>query len=1617
MSMMIGSWRALARGLVVTASLVAPALALAQAQAQGDSAAAAPFAFQRLDIDQSGLQPVVCLRFTGALRGEGVRYSDYLSIAPDPRPGLRVEGQALCLSGLSYGSDYEIDLRQGLPGAGDRALAVGERVGVTLSARPPVVAFAGGGRILVRAASDGLPVTTVNVPEVALRVYRVGERGFAAVREQFRQNERRAYPWALDQMANETGRLVWSGILATENPPNREVVTSFPLTEAIPARQPGIYWVVAYDAARAGDDADMEARWNRQMAAQWVIATDIALSVLRGADGLHVVARRFADGKPAAGIELRLMARNNEELGRLRTDAEGRASFAPGLLRGTQAAAPTTVMAFGPEEDFAVIDLDRAAFDLADRGVEGRAPPGPVDVFAWTERGIYRPGENVAFAALLRDAAGDAMPGLQTLLVLRRPNGTEARRFALTADATGAVAQSLALTPAAARGLWSAEILIDPTAPPIGRARFEVQDFVPQKLKVELKPGAAAVSPGESAAIAVESRFLYGAPAAGLATEAEIALEIDPNPFPAWRGFVFGNDRERPDLAPIEASAPRTDASGRAEIRATIPAEIATTRPLRATARVAVFEPGGRATAEQTVFRLKGAGLQLGLKPLFGGGRADADGRPAAAWDSTARFELVAVDAEGRRVAAPRVEWQLIREESLWNWVRAGSSWRYEEVVRERVVARGGAQLAAERVAELAADVAWGRYRMVVRVPGMERAEAALSFTAGWGGGDIDRTPERLELVADRETYRAGEIARLRIPAMQAGEAMVAIATDRIHALRSVAVPAGGTVIDIPVDAAWGPGAYALVSLVRPVEGAARARAPLRAVGVAWLGVETEARRLQVAIDAPATARPRGPVEIALHVPGGGPGTRVMLAAVDEGILQLTRHASPDPHAHVFGKRRLGIELRDDYGRVIDGRAGTRGAIRQGGDAGFGGRGLEVVPLTIVSLVAGPVALDAEGRARVRLDLPDFAGELRLMAVAWDGRRLGGGAARLTVRDAIVADATFPRFLAPGDESRVALWLHNVEGEAGTWRARWSVAGGARLAGEGVRDVALGRDGRELLSWALVAGAPGVSEFRLDLTGPGGVALTRSWKLETRPAQMPVSEARLARLAPGATLEIPPLPAGRFLPGSAEGSVEIAAWRGFDVPALLRALDRYPFGCLEQTTSRAFPLLYLNEAAALIGRGEDRAIERRVQDAVWRVLDMQRPDGGFGMWGPGDTPAETWLQAYTVDFLLAARKRGLTVPEQALAQALRWLRGVATRLDGADAGRAYALFVLAREGRADLGTARYVHDARARAYDNPLMLAQLGAALQLAGDEARADAAFGRGIQALDRALQRGDRASFDHYGSPLRDFAGTIVAAAAADRAATLDQLLRRFSDTLRLPQLDATTTQEKAWMLLATQALAARGAPIEADVAGRSASGGARALFEIAPGELARGFAIANRGPREIWATTTVTGVPAAPLPAANRRLTIRRSHFALDGTPADLTRLRQNERVVVWIEVGGLTELDRSANADLVIADLLPAGLEIEAPLRRVDAEGATRFPFLGTLTRFAAVEARDDRFVAAARGRDLDELALRIGYVARAITPGSYVLPAAQAEDMYRPEIFARSAAGRVVVAPN
>ena len=187
------------------------------------------------------------------------------------------------------------------------------------------------------------------------------------------------------------------------------------------------------------------------------------------------------------------------------------------------------------------------------------------------------------------------------------------------------------------------------------------------------------------------------------------------------------------------------------------------------------------------------------------------------------------------------------------------------------------------------------------------------------------------------------------------------------------------------MKAEWGAGAYALVTAWRPLSTEAD-RTPVRAIGAVWLGLDPKLRTLAVEISAPEKITPRQHIEIPVRVANAqGAEAYVTLAAVDEGILQLTRYQTPNPAAYYFGKRRLGLAMRDDYGRLLDGRADELGSIRTGGDAGDIG-GLDVVPTRTVALFSGPVKLDAEGSARIALEIPDFIGQLRLMAVAYDRR-------------------------------------------------------------------------------------------------------------------------------------------------------------------------------------------------------------------------------------------------------------------------------------------------------------------------------------------------------------------------------------------------------------------------------------------------------------------------------------------------------------------------------------------------------------------------------------------------------------------------------------------------------
>ncbi|HUJ03338.1 MAG TPA: alpha-2-macroglobulin [Rhizomicrobium sp.] len=1566
------------------------------------------FAFRHLVVDTSKPQAEVCLSFTRTLDASGkTHYEDYLAIDPETKVAVRVAGESVCIAGFAFNQAYNVTLKKSLPDAAGDKLADDEAVPVSLADKPAMVRFAGG-IVLPRDNSDGVPVTTVNVDKLQLKIIRVGDRLLSQI-ESGVVDQTTLYSWNESELENAQGSVVWTGTMDVANVKNDTVVTLIPIRNILNAKKPGAYVLIAEDAAKAKSE-DFEDEWESGgMAAQWVIDSDIAITTFQGANGMSVFTRSYASAGPISGVKLTLVARNNNILQTVTTDSSGRADFDAGYFRGTGGDEPVVVMAYTSGGDFSFLDLRRPAFDLTDRGVGGRATPGPVDAFLYTERGVYRPGETVEATAMLRDRVGAAVNAPLTL-VATRPDGVEVARTTVAGAslAAGAAVWALPLNARSPHGNWQIAAYVDPKADPVGRVQFNVADFVPQRLKVTLTPEEKILHPNSQMHIRAESRFLYGAPAAGLSGDGEARISADPKPFPDFAQYQFGRADDSFSDVVVTLDVPDADAAGVTQVTGTIGDIADTTLPLKVSARVSIHEPGGRTTDKTVDIPLRTRNLLLGLRPDFDG--------ESVAESAKAGFEAIALDETGKRVALSNVTYTWARVDTTYQWYMDNGQWKYQAITRDRLVTSGAIDISANAPARLSQSMPWGEYRLTITDP-KSGASSSFEYYSGWAASAAGDRPDRIPVAADKPSYKPGETAHVSIKPTASGKALVVVAGDRVFSSQLIDAPQSGASVDIPVSADWGAGAYVLVTDYRPLNDAT-GREPVRSIGVAWLGVDNSARTLMTLIGGPKKIAPRQHLVIPVTVKGldQGEDAYLTLAAVDEGILQLTDYKSPDPAHYYFGKRRLGVGMRDDYARLIKPEKGAIGSLRSGGDM-FGARTLAVVPTKTVALFSGLVKVGAGGLAQVPLDIPDFNGELRLMAVAMSAKKLGAASRPLTVRDPVVADIVLPRFLAPGDRAEAALNLDNVEGAPGKYTATVTASGPVGLEAGAVQDVLsrdLAKGQRTLVPVVLNANGLGIATIALKLTGPGGFAVSRNWQIEVRAPQLDVSREDEAVLAGGGSYTADKSLVSDLIASTVHVALNVSASHGFnDIPGLLRWLDKYPYGCIEQTTSRAMPLLYFNDLAGLAGLPQDKALHARIQDAVDNVLDMQNYAGNFGMWGPGND-ADPWISVFALDFLQQAKDKGYVVPNEALRRGSGWLKQIAASDSNDDSVRAYAFYVLARAGEANLSNLRYFSDTRGGEWTSAIAAALTGAAAAQVGDRSRANYAFGRAREIL---LSANPSAySLADYGSMVRDLAGATALAIEGGDPQIVPALMKRTGDVdLRL---NATTTQEKAWMLRAAYELSRERAPMKILVNGKPAQLKDNAVH-LAPSltALGAGVTIANKADSPVWRTLSVSGTPAQPLPAAATGLTIKKTVWTLDGQPADLSNLKQNDRVMIVIS----GRMDNDLYRQMAVLDLLPSGLEIDSP---VTGDMANAYPWLGKLSDLTVTDARDDRFIAAffigSQYHEIDpktpepQPEFRVAYIARAVTAGKFAMPAGVAEDMYAPGITARTSMGTVAI---
>jgi uncharacterized protein YfaS (alpha-2-macroglobulin family) len=1000
---------------------------------------------------------------------------------------------------------------------------------------------------------------------------------------------------------------------------------------------------------------------------------------------------------------------------------------------------------------------------------------------------------------------------------------------------------------------------------------------------------------------------------------------------------------------------------------------------------------------------------RIGVKPQF-------DPSAGLAQGSTAAFDIIAVSPDNAAIDKTGLKWTLSKIDSNYQWYKDGSRWKWEEVTTTHKVADGTIDAKAAGPVTVSGPVQYGKYELEVDSTGAGDDDPGTSttyqFYAGYyyprAGSD---TPDRLTVALDAQSYKAGDTAHLRLDPQFAGTALVMVVADKVIDMKAVDVPAGGTTVDLPVTADWTPGAYVTATLYRPAD-AAEKRMPARALGLAFAGVDPGSMKLDLSLDTPKEATPRQSFTTRVKLGNVAAGTKayVAVAAVDLGILNLTNFKVPDPDGWYFGQRELGVELRDLYGQLIDPTQGMPGALRSGGDAGAARLGTPPATSVLVALDSGVVTAGPDGTAEVSFDMPDFNGTVRLMAMAWTDEAVGHASADVIVHDPVVVNLSPPRFLRIGDASRLLVEINNVSGPAGDYDL--SLDTGADISTDTPQSrVTLAAGGRASLELGLTGGVPGDQQLTLTVAGPEGVSQTKTLTLGVRApaAQQTVSE--LIPIPAGQSVTLGKERFSAYLAHSAGMTLAIGPIARLDVPELLAELDRYPYGCAEQVSSRAMPLLYLNEVARMLGEGNDDALRQRIKDAIANLLAKQESTGAFGLWGPSeDDSDDLWLDAYVTEFLLRAQKEGYEVPAAALSSALDNLGNRVSAASDFDRGGediAYALYDLARAGRAAIGDLRYYFEARLGNFGSPLAKAQLGAALALYGDRPRSATAFTSAVDDL-KGPENRKRYRTD-YGSKLRDLAGVVALAAEFTPAGVdLGALSQQLGDQRDLAKW--TTTQENAWTLLAAAALERQATGGAVTVDGEAASGSAYRRYDQEHFDNAS-VTIANTGDQATEMKVSVTGIPTEPPSATSSGFTIQRHYYLPDGTEVDpaTATIHQNDRFVVVLNMTS-TEL---GSGQYVVADPLPAGFEVENP--DLSDQGDTSDYGWLTVDTPTHAEARTDQFVAAFRYGDATAK-LSAAYMVRATAPGSFVLPAASVEDMYRPELRANTDAGKITIVP-
>ncbi|WP_077405081.1 alpha-2-macroglobulin family protein [Cellulophaga omnivescoria] len=1321
-----------------------------------------------------------------------------------------------------------------------------------------------------------------------------------------------------------------------------------------------------------------------------VLATDIGVTVKKGVNKNYFVATTdLVTAKPIVGAKVTFYNYQQQELGTVTTNAEGVSFYDAKHL------AFFAVAEFKGQKTYVKLN-DGNALSVSKFKVSGVKLQKGIKGYIFGERGVWRPGDMLHLSFVLNDNANKLPANHPVKLELLDPYNDVVHREIKTLGVNNFYNFPIQTDEDAMTGDWLAKVSV-------GGAQFtktiKIETIKPNRLKIKNNFGEDILNGKQPIKGTMEVKWLHGAIAKNLNTDIAAKFNAVETKFKNYPGYIFDDPSRGFSAEEQMVYNGKIDAEGKANFSINPQLESNPPGMLKASFVTKVYENGGDFSTDVFSKDYSPYDTYIGLNVPKGD-----KSKGMLLTDVKHNFEVVSVDQNGKpkavknlKVAIYKIQWRWWWETSEDNLTHYGNS-GYRNKVFETTISTNSKGKGNFEFELKYPD--WGRY--LVRVEdengGHATGKAVYIDWPGWAGKSKKNDPSAATMLlfsSDKEKYNVGEKATFTFPSSENGRALVTVENGN-EVLQSLWVETqkGETKFTIPMTKEFTPNVFIHISLLQP-HASTQNDLPIRMYGVIPISVENKETKLEPEIEMPDVLRPEETISVKVSEKEGKAMTYT-IAIVDEGLLDLTRFKTPNPWGTFYADEALGVKTWDVYDDVIGAFGGRINQVFAiGGDdelAGAKSKKANRFEPMVVHL--GPFKLEKGQTKAHKIKIPKYVGSVRTMVVAADAEKEAYGSEEKTtpVRKPLMILASLPRKITPGEFVILPVTVFAMEKKVKNVTVKIKDNKAFTIEAGNTKSLRFTTPDEKMAYFVLK-----VSDFK----GIGKVIVEASGNGEKASFEIPIdvvnpnpvtAEATNYVLDPNSSKNISLETFG--VAGTNTASIELSTLPPMNFNGRMQYLIRYPHGCVEQTTSGAFPQLFLADIFDM-PKSKKEEVQKNVEMAINRLAGFQKSNGGLSYW-PGQGSANDWGTTYAGHFMLEAEKRGYALPIGFKSKWITYQKNVAKQYR--TSGRytllpqAYRLYTLALAGNADVASMNRLQETKDLSNQSKLRLA---AAYALIGQKSVATKLMNSATLDFTNVKH-----NYGTYGSVERNKAMALETMSIMENKKASQQLAKEIAEALNSNTY--MSTQSTAYSLLAMAKFAdmVGGKGINATLKVNGNKDNVSTSKTLANRSLSikngsNSLQIKNNEGNTLYVTLVNSGkLPVGEEKTVQNNLSVNVVFKSRNGSSIDASQIQQGTDFVAEVVLKNTTN---SKIEDVALTEIFPSGWEIVN----------TRFTDFGN---FAAnnvtyTDLRDDRANFYFDLKENETKSFRV--LLNASYLGTYYLPGVQAEAMYDNDYLVRT----------